>query len=489
MTSVPRAFDPVRNAKVIVWDLVNQVFPEELRADATRDREGCLIWPLSMAGTAMETLELAERPIVAGEAWLSSGGNVSNDSLIRGFARTPRVRWIVRREDGEDMDRYAARTRDECRARLVEAEQLAEAHGPGAEISVRLQWMDPAVVGRFDLPPELEHPLNEITRDGHAPWGVISAAHAVCAGDARAAGGGARGSFGGGLRSDPLDEVPSNARYLVTGHAFADIAGLARLNRLRVLRLMLPARKNRRESGIAALEAISGLHSLEALDLSNLDAPDLTPLAALPKLKHLSLYCPRITGLRGIEGLQHLETLDIDDGRHVQTLDGLAALPRLRGLDIAGDMHTSTKLASLTPLSAVQSLRSIRFISVRVADGLLRPLAALPALTFISLPNYFSRVEFAELTAAFPDAQGGKTGTIWFMAPRPGGGAIGSCRQCGEFHLGMTIGKPRLRLCPKCDVEKIEKFTQRYDAMVAAALARQSGERNESRAQRRQERP
>ena len=78
----------------------------------------------------------------------------------------------------------------------------------------------------------------------------------------------------------------------------------------------------------------------------------------------------------------------------------LAGLRRLRGLALSGSFTKAQKAASLDFLDEFDALTELVLDGVRLADGVLRPVARRHSLRFLSLGNGFPVREYARLSIA-----------------------------------------------------------------------------------------
>ena len=257
------------------------------------------------------------------------------------------------------------------------------------------------------------------------------------------------------------DIPPGTQDVVVVDDRAPDLARLADLPTIEALSLIGEA-----DDGV--LRIVGKLGSLRSLYLHKKKNADLTPLGALTHLEHLTLSGPDITTLAPIARLRRLETLALTDLSKLTNIDEIAPLDGLRWLMIGGGMWSNHHLETLKPLTSLTKLECFLLISTRIRDESLEPLTHLSQLRYLGLPNYFTINEFAALAAALPSTVGHHR-SPWFREPPPAGQVgYAVCRKCGEYAPGMTIGKPRKMLCPKCDAERIARHIARCNALVSA---------------------
>lgn len=257
-------------------------------------------------------------------------------------------------------------------------------------------------------------------------------------------------------------DIPQNTQDVVVVDVRApDLARLGEFPAIEALSLA-------GEAGNAVLKIVGKLSSLRSLVLHKKKNTDLTPLSSLTRLEHLTLGGPDITSLKPITTLRRLDTLALTDLTKLTNIDEIAVLDHLRWLLIGGGMWSKHHLESLKPLASLTNLECFLLISTHVKDGSLEPLTTLSRLRYLGIPNYFAITEFAAVAAALPDTIG-HLRSPWFVEPRATDKFDhAACKKCREYAPGMTIGKPRKLLCPKCHAERIAKHIAHWNFLVSA---------------------
>jgi hypothetical protein len=153
----------------------------------------------------------------------------------------------------------------------------------------------------------------------------------------------------------------------------------------------------------ASLEALLSILDLELLSISGSHCPDLAFLADQRCLRGLAIdWNNKARAIDFLAALTGLELLSLQDLKHVRDLGPLAGLANLRALQIAGGMQSRMEVDSLDPLAGLD-LVDVRLANIRIGDGRLDPLAALPGLATLSIAsNAASLEEFARLSARIP---------------------------------------------------------------------------------------
>ena len=268
------------------------------------------------------------------------------------------------------------------------------------------------------------------------------------------------GSFYG-LATDSLGSVPPEARFLAVSGRAADFDKLPDFHSLEVVQVY--DRVTERE-----VDILAQVPSLRMLSLSYIRTTTVDGLAALRRLEHLhGNDAPKLTRLEFLQSVDGLRTLWLEHFRGLTELSQVGALNQLRGLVLAGSMWTALRVKSLKPLSALAQLQELHLVNVRVGDASLSPLTRLTTLRQLQVPNWFSMSEFAKL-AAFLPATEGRFHSPWFVEPKPvDERSYDTCKRCGRYSLGMTLGKPVRHLCPNCDSAKVAKHMLQWETLVA----------------------
>jgi hypothetical protein len=151
------------------------------------------------------------------------------------------------------------------------------------------------------------------------------------------------------------------------------------------------------------LDEICGMHALDSLYLERVTASDLSGLVGLVRLRHLSVIdATKIESLEWIPVHDGLESLALENLARVRDLGPLARVSALRSLAVEGSIWTPMRVATLHPLSGLTSLESVFLTNLRVADGSLEPLHALPRLQVLQCARFFAREEFRRLEESRP---------------------------------------------------------------------------------------
>lgn len=213
-------------------------------------------------------------------------------------------------------------------------------------------------------------------------------------------------------------------------------------------------------------EAACAMPALEGLYIKWSGITSLRPLAGMAKLSHFHLGgAPSAEHLDALATLPRLVDLEICNVKAAGDLRFLQDLPRLRALMLAGDSNSikALKIGTLAPITALQDLERLTLMTVQVADGLLSPLASLPRLKYLRLPNKFPMEEFARLAGRRPDIQ--------CDAFEPTAGPVNwlACKVCHRKSMHHLIGKGKPWLCEHCDAARLAKHIAEFRRLALAA--------------------
>jgi hypothetical protein len=224
----------------------------------------------------------------------------------------------------------------------------------------------------------------------------------------------------------------------------------------------------------AALQSLLAASSLELLSISGSHAPDLDFLRAQPRLCGLAIdWSNKARSIGMLAALTGLELLSLQDLKHVHDLAPLAGLANLRALQIAGGMDSRMEIESLGPLAGL-SLADLRLANVRIGDGRLDALAALPRLETLSIASNAAPLdEFARLSALIPDVRCDNFQPYVPLdgaALPPGADPVAALDSIGDGRVIVTgKGNPILRA--RTDRSRLLRYCERYAAARRSAGA------------------
>ena len=152
------------------------------------------------------------------------------------------------------------------------------------------------------------------------------------------------------------------------------------------------------------LDQICAIRSLEYLEMEVVTAVNISRLQELPKLRYLKIYGLRkATEFSCLNKIETLRKLFIENAKHLTSLEFLDPGRSLVALGIEGSMYTKQKIASLKPLSGMESLEAIYMSSVQLGDKTLDYLSSLPSLKYLSCARFAPKSSFESLRKLMPD--------------------------------------------------------------------------------------
>jgi hypothetical protein len=295
----------------------------------------------------------------------------------------------------------------------------------------------------FSLYPELAEGIRRSSEDGHRLTALLVPKGPVV---------------------NDLSAVPDDAEFVKTRGDAQNIQRLAELENLVAVWAHWPS--------MAFFQACAKAPRLRALFVGTFEKLGEVPLAGATSLEHLMLhYAHHLIDLSFLRDLPALRTLELADMNRLD-LNTMPELPQVIGMQLAGGMWSKFKVQSFAPLTRLPNLRYLEMVSMRTADGSLRPLAELTHLEELNMPNYGAIEEFARLSGALPNTLGSVLTP--FFTPINGGvaRAVGwGCKRCGRATRMMT-GRPAVFLCDKCDQAKLDRRITRWEAARASGWPR-----------------
>jgi hypothetical protein len=130
------------------------------------------------------------------------------------------------------------------------------------------------------------------------------------------------------------------------------------------------------------LRPLTGLQRLRHLGLTSRKLASLDGLADLGALRGLDLYnCPALADFSALGSAPALEVLEFSACRGMRSLEPMAALASLKRLKL----EQSGRVGSVRPLQGLKHLEELYLIGITVEDGDLSPLLSLPSLRRVAL--------------------------------------------------------------------------------------------------------
>jgi hypothetical protein len=244
----------------------------------------------------------------------------------------------------------------------------------------------------------------------------------------------------------------------------ADRAGERRL--LRAWCEALPEMRGLRWLGIASrvpqplFDAICAVQDLECLKIKHSGVVRLDAISGATSLRYLRLgSSPKVESVAPLAALPRLRMLELENLAKVSDFSALASLTTLESLSVTGSMWSRQDVGALAPFAALTQLRALSLDTAKVSS--LRPLAGLTNLRRLGLGGRLPMQEYAWLSARLPDAA-----CQWF-APWVMSASFGPCRACLSTPRVMLTGRGGGVLCRRCDAARLAK----HEAAFALARA------------------
>jgi hypothetical protein len=154
-----------------------------------------------------------------------------------------------------------------------------------------------------------------------------------------------------------------------------------------------------------------------------------------------------------------LKTLCLGDITKIHSLEKLSLATSLEKLKITGSMNSTWKCDTLQPLANLTKLKSLTLAAINVVDKSLQPLAALTNLEILEVTNQFPTAEFARLSTKLKNTTCQKFQPYTKVSLKDMDGNV--------YSDIMITGSRKPFLHSKRDAEKIEKYAQKFQKLVA----------------------
>ena len=151
------------------------------------------------------------------------------------------------------------------------------------------------------------------------------------------------------------------------------------------------------------LEEICDLKNLEFLSLEKVSASDLSPLKKLKKLSVLKISdANKVTDFSFVNQISELRAVYITNAKQLGSVDFLTRCDHLVRIGVEGSIWARQKLASLKPLSGLNSLQELYLTSVGLEDKNLSYLAECPKLEILDCARFAPKKNFEILRELMP---------------------------------------------------------------------------------------
>ena len=195
---------------------------------------------------------------------------------------------------------------------------------------------------------------------------------------------------------------------------------------------------------------------------------DFSPLESLPDLTLVSIYWnQRTSKLWNLAKTPKLRGLEFEDFSRLRNLEDLRNAAAIEELSFGDKIWVKASVASLEPISAVQTARRVSFAVRNVEDGRIQPLAHLPLLERLECPsNLFTPEQLAWLRAHLHDTVESRVLAPFqkFDKPLPNPNGHGPDRNV------LVMGKRKPFLNSQTDASKLQRYVDEYWNMVAGFL-------------------
>ena len=198
----------------------------------------------------------------------------------------------------------------------------------------------------------------------------------------------------------------------------------------------------------------------ERLRMYHMTIADLSGIEALRSVSDLALeWAPKVTSIAPVLAMKWLHRLTLVDLPKIRDFEGLGALANLRQLEASGGVWRPLRIASISPISGLNSLEHLTLQQIRIEDDNISKLADLKGLRRLVLSNQFERAQVAYLAKRLnPQLEAPLTAHVETNL---------ACERCGSVKF-MFTGRRMPFLCRACDFARFEKLTQEFATLENA---------------------
>ncbi|MDQ8196384.1 hypothetical protein QEH59_18280 [Coraliomargarita sp. SDUM461004] len=189
---------------------------------------------------------------------------------------------------------------------------------------------------------------------------------------------------------------------------------------------------------------------------------DLSPLETLGDIEAISYYWnQRAEKLWDMSKNTRLTRFAFEDFTRVKSLEQVSACTSLKELTFGNKVWVTQEIDSLEPLKQLKNLCKLGFYIKKVLDGRLAPISELPQLSSVDFPlNLFSTEKLAWLTSRIGDKTQSRCLAPYHRIEKP---IDDGSKKKDTF----IVGKRKPLLDWNQDRERISKYTQKFEALVA----------------------
>jgi hypothetical protein len=190
-------------------------------------------------------------------------------------------------------------------------------------------------------------------------------------------------------------------------------------------------------------------------------------LVDFPNIAALEVFVWPLDNFGPLLSLGRLRKLHVTHFPKVHSLEALAQLTKLEDLlltTLPSWYNKSQNVESLRPLAALLKLRKLNLAGVLAEDKDLSPLHGLKSLREVFVPNIYPQEELARLAGQLP-----KVRRDWFLNPFVRMDEV-ECKKCGNTKVMLSGSDIRPRvICPTCQEKKFNACVRRSEDVASAA--------------------
>jgi hypothetical protein len=211
-------------------------------------------------------------------------------------------------------------------------------------------------------------------------------------------------------------------------------------------------------------DAVCRMRGLVGLEVRSSRIKRLEAIREARTLRHVRLgMSPQVESIEPLGGLIHLKSLGLENLKRITDLRPLAGLSELEGFSFTGGLWATQKVESLSPLSAMRSLRYLILIQLHCVDESLRPLEPLRSLTKLQLSvDKWPVEELAWIYARFASEVHGFE-PCWELHSSS---IISNCKRCRNDSMVLILGKGGRRICSQCDSAQLGRSVAYFNECV-----------------------
>ena len=207
-------------------------------------------------------------------------------------------------------------------------------------------------------------------------------------------------------------------------------------------------------------DAACHIEGLEVLQIKWSNIAKLDAIRQLKKLQALRIgSSTRVESIEPLADLISLQLLEIENFKMITDFSPFIRLKNLESLVVTGSMWTRQNVGSLEPFAEMIWLKSLAVDTTHVKS--IRPLARLTQLENLDMGGRLPFEDYAWLSAKLP-----KTECRWFSPYLElSESGYSPCKLCGQKAMVMLTGRGKPVVCKYCEVDKVNKHEQAFEAV------------------------